>query len=82
MQAIEFETDVINNIITIPKNYRTQLQNKHIKIFAVYNNAKLERNKTLDEWNKLKNSLGSFDVKKFNPVEWQQNERAMWDDRI
>ncbi|MEA2011553.1 MAG: hypothetical protein U9O87_00485 [Verrucomicrobiota bacterium] len=81
MQAIEFETDVLSNVIKIPQNYQKQLKNKHIKILAVYSHD-ISNNEKMKKWNKLKKTLGTFDIRDFDPVEWQRKERAEWDGRI
>ncbi len=41
MYAIEFEADVVNNMIQIPKEYQ-ELESKHIKIFVVEIKTKTE----------------------------------------
>ncbi len=45
MQAIEFETDISSNVISIPSNYRDDLKNKHVKILAVYSDKEETKKK-------------------------------------
>ena len=82
MQVVEFEADILKDVIKIPAGYREKLKNRHIKVLALYSEEEQQQKNKMSEWNEVKKHLGSFDIESIDPVQWQRKERAEWDSRI
>ncbi|MBW8051787.1 MAG: hypothetical protein FVQ77_15915 [Cytophagales bacterium] len=82
MRTIEFETQVENGIIKIPKNITEDVNNKKVKILIKVDRDKnVQINYNMKEIEKLlkkiyaKNVFNSIE----NPVNWQKKIRDEWE---
>ncbi len=66
MYAVEFETDIKNGIVRIPKEYKDLQDKKRVKLFIVY-----DKNNNKKDFKRKKMSAVSIDTKgfKFNREE-------------
>ncbi len=60
MQAVEFETDIKNGIVRIPKEYKELQYKKNVKLLIVYVD-----NKNKNSFKRKKMSAISIDTKEF-----------------
>ena len=81
MRKIEFETQVENGTIIIPKNFNESLNNKNVKILIMVNSdADVQVNYSLS---KIENILKKINSKGIfsnieDPVIWQKKLRDEW----
>ena len=70
MYAVEFETDIKNGIVRIPKKFKDLQDKKSVKLFIVYDD-----NKNKNGFKRKKMSAVSIDTKSFKFNREEAHER-------